>query len=204
VSKNGGGGDLIMSNGQKPHGAGRSSFEFVDFDRILQSLSPTPSSVFLDIGCGRGRFTIAMAESIGPRGKVYGIDAWQGGLDELDDQAAARNLKNIETINANANEHIPLEDSTIDVCFMATVLHDLLRDASGEVAMDEVARVLKPDGKLVIVEFKKIEESPGPPLNVRLSPEETEKVVTSFGFVKDEVADAGPFHYLLVASLAKR
>ncbi len=70
-------------------------------------------------------------------------------------------------------------------------------------AMNEIARVLKPGGRLCIIEFKKVEDGPGPPLSVRLSPEETEEVVAPLGFVKDRVTDVGPFHYLIAASLAK-
>jgi ubiquinone/menaquinone biosynthesis C-methylase UbiE len=193
-----------MSAGQEPHGAGRSTFEFVDLNRLLQALSLTPSTVFLDLGCGRGNYAIPVAESIGPQGKVYGVDAWREGLEELEERAAARGLKNITAIHANLNEHIPLEDGTVDVCFMATVLHDLLREGSGLVAMDEIARVLRPGGRLCIVEFEKVEDGPGPPLSVRLSPEETEAVITPFGFVKEQVTGVGPFHYLLAASMARR
>jgi ubiquinone/menaquinone biosynthesis C-methylase UbiE len=192
-----------MSTGQKPYGAGRSTFELVDFNLVLQALSLTPSTVFLDLGCGRGNYAIAVAESMGPRSKVYAVDAWREGLEELETQAAARGLDIITTIHANLNEHIPLEDGTVDVVFMATVLHDLLRESSGEVAMNEIRRVLKPGGRLCIVEFKKVEDGPGPPLNVRLSPEETEELVAPFGFVKDRITDLGPFHYLLAASMAE-
>ena len=192
-----------MSGGQTTHGTGRSTFELLDFDRVLHILSLTPSTVFLDLGCGRGNYTIAVAESMGPQGKVYAVDAWREGLEELEERAAARALSNITTIHANLNEHIPLEEGIADVCFMATVLHDLLRESSGEVVMDEIKRVLKPGGRLCIIEFKKVEDGPGPPLGVRLSPEETEAFVTSFGFVKDQVADLGPFHYFLLASMAR-
>ncbi len=192
-----------MSAGQKPHGAGSSTFELVDLDLVLQTLSLTPPTVFLDLGCGRGNYAIAVAESMGPRGKVYAIDAWREGLAELQVRAAARGLTNITTLHANLNEHIPLEDGAVDVCFMATVLHDLLRGGTGEVVMEEIRRVLSPCGKLSIIEFKKVEDGPGPPLNVRLSPEETERLIAPFGFVKDRLIDVSPFHYLLAASMAR-
>ncbi len=73
----------MMSAGKKPHGAGRSTFELVDLERVLQALSLTPQTVFLDLGCGAGNYTIPVAEAIGPLGRVYGVDAWQEGLDEL-------------------------------------------------------------------------------------------------------------------------
>ena len=68
--------------------------------------------------------------------------------------------------------------------------------------MEEITRVLKPSGKFCVIEFKKIEDSPGPPLNIRLSPEETERVVVRHGFVRERIVDVGPYHYLLVASRA--
>jgi ubiquinone/menaquinone biosynthesis C-methylase UbiE len=193
-----------MIDSVKPHGAGKSSFDFIDVSRVIRSLSLTPSTVLLDLGCGKGNFAMVAAEAIGPKGRVYGVDAWQEGLDELESRAAAKNLSNVVTVHANLNEHIPLEDDTIDVCLLSTVLHDLLREGSGQVVMDEIVRVLKPGGTAAIIEFKKIEDSPGPPLSVRLSPEETESVVAPFGFVSDGVIDLGPFHYLFSAHLADR
>jgi ubiquinone/menaquinone biosynthesis C-methylase UbiE len=189
-----------MSTGQKHHGAGKSSFELVNVDRVFQSLSLTPSTVFLDLGCGEGNYSIAAAKLMGPQAVVYGIDAWQEGLEELKKRAASQGLFNITTIQANLNEHIPLEDATVDVCLIATVLHDLLRESTGEMALAEIARVLRPAGQLCIVEFKKIEDGPGPPVSVRLSPEETENIITSFGFVKNQIIEVGPFHYLVTAS----
>ncbi|OPY65747.1 MAG: Demethylmenaquinone methyltransferase [Syntrophorhabdaceae bacterium PtaU1.Bin034] len=193
-----------MSTGQKPHGAGRSTFEFVDADLVFKSLSLTPGTVFLDLGCGRGNYALAAARSMGPHSTVYGVDAWQEGLEELKRQADSEGLRNVITVHANLNERIPLGDAAVDVCFMATVLHDLLRESSGETVMTETARVLRPGGRLCIIEFKKIEGSPGPPLSVRLSPEETEAIITPFGFVKDRIIDVSPFHYLIAASLAER
>lgn len=190
-----------MSIGEKPHGAGRSTFELVDVDRVFQILSLKPSTVFLDLGCGKGRYALAAARSMGPHSTVYGIDAWQKGVEELKQQAASEGFHNIIAIHANLNEHIPLEDATVDVCFMVSVLHDLLRESSGETAMAEIVRVLRPGGRLYIIEFKKIEDGIGPPLSVRLSPEETETIITPFGFVKDHVTDVGSFHYLIAASL---
>ena len=188
-----------MNGERKMHGAGKSTFEFVDLHRVLEGLSLTPSTVFLDLGCGAGNYTIPVAETIGPNGRVYGIDGWQEGLDELKRRAAALGLANIETIRADLNEHIPIGDALVDVCFASTVLHDLLREAPGEKVMGEIARVLKPAGRLAILEFKKTEDGPGPPVAVRLSPEETEELVAASGFVKDRVIDLGPFHYLLIA-----
>ena len=142
---------------------------------------------------------VVSLQAIGSLGTVYGIDAWQEGLGELKRRAAAKGLRNIEAIHADLNDHIPVGDGEVDLCFMATVFHDLLRDDSGEKVLREIDRVLKPGGRLSIIEFKKVEDGPGPPLGVRLSPEETEEKVGSLGFTKDRVIDLGPYHYMLIA-----
>jgi ubiquinone/menaquinone biosynthesis C-methylase UbiE len=187
----------------KPLGAGHGTFDLIDRESFFEELRLGKSTVLLDIGCGRGDYTIALAELIGPEGRVYALDAWREGLAQVRKRASIRGLKNIETVRADVNKRIPLEDGTIDVCLMATVLHDLLREGTGEVALRETARVLKPGARLAIVEFKKVEVGPGPPQQVRLSEEETEAVVTPYGFKKEQVSELGAYHYLFVASMPR-
>ena len=192
-----------METGEKPHGAGRSSFAFVDQDVLFSALSLKPSTVFLDIGCGRGDYTFAAADRIGGTGRVYAVDAWREGLDVVEQRARSQGITTIETLEANANIRIPLPGESVDAVFMATVFHDLLRGNTGETALREIRRVLKPAGRLAIIEFKKIADSPGPPLDVRLSSEEVEERIGPFGFTRETLLDVGPYHYLLVASLRK-
>ncbi len=87
---------------------------------------------------------------------------------------------------------------------MATVLHDLLLEGTGEVPLKEARRVLKPDGMLAIVVFKKVEDGPGPPLSIRLSDQEVEEVLKPFGFFKERVREVGLYHYLFIASIGVR
>lgn len=94
------------------------------------------------------------------------------------------------------SKRIPLEDRNIDIALMATVLHDLIEVNAERGTLKEVRRVLKPGGKLVIIEFKKVEGPPGPPVAIRLTPEETEKIVSGYGFKQEKVIDIGPYNYL--------
>ena len=158
--------------------------------------------MLLDLGCGRGDYTIALAEVIGPAGLIYAIDAWEDGLARVRERAASLGLENIKTIVADANKSIPLPDDSVDICLMATVLHDLLRDGPGDVALRETARVLRPAGRLAVVEFKKAEDGMGPPARIRLSENDTKVVLERFGFKTGQAQDLGPYHYLIVASLS--
>ncbi len=190
-----------MDEPRKPHGAGRSTFDLIDADRFFEALNVRPSTVILDLGAGMGNYTVRLAEATGPGGRVFALDAWEEGLARVRERASLGHLGNIETLLADANEGIPLEDGTIDICLVATVLHDLLRDATGETVLREMLRVLKPGGRLAILEFKKIEGPPGPPLKVRLSEKDVEDLLRPFGFHSDSVSDVGEYHYLFIASL---
>ena len=50
----------------------------------------------------------------------------------------------------------------------------------------------------VVMEFKKIDGPPGPPLHIRLSPEDVENLLAPFGFKQEHLADVGPYNYLML------
>ncbi|HOW56126.1 MAG TPA: methyltransferase domain-containing protein [Syntrophorhabdaceae bacterium] len=188
-----------MNESRKPHGAGRSTYELIDTERFFEILNVEKSMVLLDIGAGSGDYTIPLAEAIGPGGHIYALDAWEEGLARVRARASEKHLNNVSTLEADANEHIPVADGTVDICLIANVLHDLLREATGETVIREMLRVLKPGGRLALLEFKKIGDGPGPPLHIRLSEEDVRNLLVPFGFHIGSVSDVGKYHYLLIA-----
>lgn len=188
-----------MNESRRPHGAGRSTYELIDTDRFFEILNVGRSMVLLDVGAGGGDYTIPLAEAVGPGGRIYAVDAWEEGLERVRARASEKHLNNISTLAADANERIPVDERAIDICLIANVLHDLLREATGETVIREMLRVLKPGGRLAVLEFKKIEDSPGPPLHIRLSEEDLRSLLAPFGFNIDSVSDVGKYHYLLIA-----
>lgn len=189
-----------MKEPRKPPGAGHGTFDLIDAGRLFDALDVRKSMVLLDLGSGRGDYTVPLAEAVGPEGSVFAVDAWEEGLARVRERASQRHLNNISTLMADVNKGIPLNDGTVDICLMATVLHDLLREGTGETVLRETARVLKPGGRLAVLEFKKIEDGPGPPLKIRLSEKDVEDLLVPLGFHIDSVSDVGRHHYLLIAA----
>jgi ubiquinone/menaquinone biosynthesis C-methylase UbiE len=73
-----------------------------------------------------------------------------------------------------------------------------VEDKIDQEVLRETARVVKPNGTLAILEFRKIDGPPGPPRHIRLSPEQVDDLLAPFGFKQGHVADVGPYNYLLL------
>ena len=115
-------------NDKKPTGAGKSSYDLIDVDTFFNELDLQKRISFLDLACGRGAYCLAASEIVGEKGRVYGVDLWPQGIELLKAAAADRGLTNIEAMVSDAGEKFPLDDDCIDVCLMATVLHDFVED----------------------------------------------------------------------------
>jgi ubiquinone/menaquinone biosynthesis C-methylase UbiE len=185
-------------NNGKPTGAGKSSFDLIDAEKFFRELGLHQGTSFLDVASGSGAYSLAACDIIGPEGHVFAVDLWAEGIELLKKAAKERELDNITATVSDVGRHIPVEDRSIDVCLMATVLHDFVRDRIQQGVLDEIVRALKPDGALAVMEFKKIDGPPGPPVHVRLSPEDVADILAPCGFKKERIADVGPYNYLML------
>lgn len=184
----------------KPKGAGKSSFELIDTDIFRQMLPVHQGSVILDLACGKGLYTLFLSELVGPFGLVYAVDLWEEGLGILTEEALKKEVGNIFTIKADATSEIDIDAHSLDLCLMATVLHDFKEMGADQAVLKQVLNLLKPGGCLAVVEFKKMDGPPGPPAQIRLTPEETQGLVTGLGFKLLGTADIGTSNYMMTFS----
>lgn len=188
----------------RPPGAGKSSFDLIDTRKLFGHLDIPEGSTFLDLGCGSGAYSVFAAGLVGIRGQVIAVDLWDEGIASLQRRMSELGIANIRTIIADIGKPLPqLADDSIDLCFMATVLHDLVEAGTSEGALREIRRIVAPRGHLAIVEFKKTEGPPGPPLKIRLSPEELADIVKPYGFTGQGVFELGPHNYLAIFGFAE-
>ena len=181
---------------KKPLGAGKSSFDLIDPEILFSALGLKEDAVFLDAACGRGAYSLAAAPYIGPGGRIYAFDLWEEGIASLQKETRLKASSPIAAQVVDVSRQIPLEDQSVDVCLLATVLHDLIQDRTETGAIREIERTLKPGGTLAVIEFKKIEGPPGPPIRIRIAPEEVVERLQPHSFSLIRVLDLGPFNYL--------
>ena len=180
-----------------PPGAGRSSFELIDARALLRGLPLAAGSSFLDVACGKGLYTLAAREIVGETGSLIAFDLWEEGIAWLRREAVRRGYGNIHAFVADAGRPLPVPTNSVDVALLAMVLHDLVESGRERGALEELERVIRPGGSLAVLEFKKVEPPPGPPLHVRITAEEVARVVTACGFRRTALAEPSVPTYLM-------
>ena len=98
----------------------------------------------VDYGCGPGRYTLPIAEFVGPKGKVFAVDIQPLAIKTVKEKAAKRGLTNVETILVESY-HTGIQSSSIDLVFFVDTLHQI-EDCNA--LFCEICRLLKPDGLL--------------------------------------------------------
>ena len=179
-----------------PIAAGGSSFDLIDSQKLFAAIQLNQGMTFLDVACGYGYYSIAASHYVGEKGIVYAVDLWKEGIDHLSNHIKENNINNTQALLADVTKRIPIESARADICLLATVLHDFIFEKTEDRVLKEIHRILKPEGRFVVVEFKKIASKPGPPIEIRITPEQVEKKVTPYGFQLLKTIEIGEFNYL--------
>lgn len=182
--------------GTQGHKSGSSSFHMHDPEAVFDLLALKKGDCFLDLGCGPGDYSLEASRFVGNTGVVYSLDRSELLINNLKRRVAEEGIMNLVAMVADATRRLPIEDGCVDICLVATALHipDITRNA--EALCNEIRRVLKPDGCLAIIECHKEDVSFGPPQHMRLSPEDSEGLITRYGFKKTGIIDLG-YNYMI-------
>jgi ubiquinone/menaquinone biosynthesis C-methylase UbiE len=182
-------------HGHKHHG--KSTRDILDPKRVLMAIGLENGQKFLDAGCGDGFISIEASKIVGNQGQVYALDEYEPSLEHIRNEIHELGIRNMKVIQADMTRCIPLDDNLIDRCVMANVLHGFAAEGTLKSVLFEIMRVLKPGGTFAVVEFNKLEGPPGPPYNVRLSPEDVEEILEDHRFQIGGTEDVGKYHYLV-------
>jgi ubiquinone/menaquinone biosynthesis C-methylase UbiE len=127
--------------------------------------------VFVDVGSGTGFFTRAAAEIVGRSGHVYAVDMSAEMLAFMHAHGIPLNVAPTHS----AEYAIPLDDAVADMAFLAFVAHET---PDLERFLREVRRIVKPGGRIAIVDWKKQQEEQGPAMEERLDRPDLEAAAT--------------------------
>jgi ubiquinone/menaquinone biosynthesis C-methylase UbiE len=117
-----------------------------------------PGEQVLDVGCGTGALAIEVARRVGRAGRVTGIDPGTQQIASARSKAARRHMP--IDFQIGLIEQLPFPDQSFDVVFSTLMIHHLPANLKRQ-GLAEIARVLKPGGRLVIADFKRKQERQG-------------------------------------------
>jgi len=125
--------------------------------RFVEKLSLTPEMTVVDFGCGPGFFTVELAKHAG---RVVGVDLQADMLKKARRKTEKAGVQNVEFLQSDGAS-LQLPDASVDLIMLYTVFHEI---ADPDAAIKEFHRILKPSGRLVIVEVIKKHLIPGAPI----------------------------------------
>lgn len=167
----------------------------LDPERVLDRIGVRAGMTVADLGAGPGFFTLPLAARVGPSGRVYATDTSRDMLKVLEQRGLPPQVR---TIHAQESR-FDIPDGAVDTALLAFVLHEL---AHAPEFLGEVRRILRPGGRLAVLEWVPQEEAIGPPLHERLSETQSEALLTAGGFQIMERDHPNASNYLLVTAPA--
>lgn len=166
---------------------------------ILKSVGIEKGMTVADLGCGPGFFTVPLASIVGREGTVYAVDASPEVLERLRESLKLEEQRWAVRIMQADVSRTAVPTSSVDVAFFANVLHDIVDKAA---FFGEVKRICRPGGSAADIDWKKTPTEYGPPLEIRLTEDESRRLLSENGFKFVRRIDAGPYHYGLVCRLS--
>ena len=125
-------------------------------ERAIALLAPAPGERVLDLGCGCGDSSLALARRVAPGGRVLGLDLSEPMLARARERAAAAGLGNLDFRVADV-QSVPLEAGAFDAAFSR---FGVMFFADPVAAFRNVRGALRPGGRLVFACWGPVKENP--------------------------------------------
>jgi len=168
--------------------------KFIDPSAVIAQMDLKQGETIADFGCGTGYFSIPLAQKIGEEGKVYSLDVVPEKLEAVESQAKTLGLTNliVQRVNLENKEGSKLKAESIDWVIMKDVL---FQNNEKNNMLEEAKRVLKPGGKVLLVEWKTEDTAIGPDQEIRISKEKALELINKCELGIEKEIAAGDFHY---------
>jgi ubiquinone/menaquinone biosynthesis C-methylase UbiE len=167
-------------------------------EQIMDALQIAEGSIVADLGAGGGWFTIRLARRVGPNGIVYAEDIQPEMIEAIKGRVQRENLTNVKPILGTPNDpRLPPGLDAVLIVGSYREMDDPPR-ADPITLLKNVARALKPQGRVGIVDFTPGGGGPGPASEERVAPEAVIQTAGAAGLQLIAREDVPPFMYLLV------
>ena len=163
-------------------------------DKALQAIGIRRGMAVADVGAGSGFMSFKMAKLVGPSGKVYANDIQPEMLEILRTRAQQDKVTNVQTVLGTVSDP-KLPADAIDLILLVDVYHEF---SQPQAMLDRMREALKPNGRLVLFEYRK--EDPTVPIRPehKMSVSEVKAEVEPEGFQFDQVIEVLPRQHIII------
>ncbi|TSC67503.1 MAG: methylase involved in ubiquinone/menaquinone biosynthesi [Parcubacteria group bacterium Gr01-1014_73] len=170
---------------------------FSDPEKNLEQFDLQKGMRVADFGAGSGFYAFAAARLVGDKGKVFAVDIQKDLLTRLKKEAAAKKLLNIEIVWGDLEKAggAKLKDNSVDRLIISNLLFQI---GGKENLAKEATRVLKPNGKVLAIDWTDSFGGLGPPDKDIFGKAAARALFENAGFVLERTIDTGVHHYGLV------
>ncbi|WP_397379335.1 class I SAM-dependent methyltransferase [Prosthecobacter sp.] len=168
--------------------------------QMREQLNVKPGMVVCDMGCGNGYHTLPLAEMVGEKGKVYAVDVQPEMIEMLKQNIESKGLKNIVPINSLYHDP-KLPPNTCDMILLVDVYHEFSHPVQMLAGM---RAALKPDGQLVLVEFRAEDDSVPIKPEHKMTKAQINKEMNANGFKLVREYDGLPWQHLMFFGKAEQ
>lgn len=172
--------------------------KLLDAKKILNKIPLEQDMMVADLGCGgAAHFTLPAAKMVGEDGVVFAIDVLKFVLDSVQSRAKMEGLTNIKTIWADLEifGSTYIKNLSIDAVLLVNIFFQSRKHLN---IFKEAVRILKPGGKLLIVDWKSTKIPFGPSPEIRIKKEEIKAIAHRLGLEKIDEFSAGDYHFGLL------
>jgi SAM-dependent methyltransferase len=164
----------------------------------LDAIGLKPGMAVAEVGAGTGYVALRMATRVGPSGKVYANDLQPQMLILLRNNASKGGITNVETVLGTETDP-KLPAGQMDLIILVDVYHEF---SEPQKMLQGIRRALKPDGRLVQLEYRK--EDPNVPIlpDLKMSVAEAKTEVEAEGFKLETVIETLPRQHILIYTKA--
>lgn len=171
---------------------------FLHPEKVLEELEIKPGMQIADFGSGHGYFAIPLAKIVGQEGKIFALDVLKTALEAVGGKAKLEGVSNITTIwsNLELKNGSKLQSQSMDLVILANILFQSQKKSE---IITEAKRVLKSNGKLVIIDWQP-KGVLAPKQGWLITDKEAIALVQNQGFKLEKEFDTDNHHYGLVFS----
>lgn len=172
--------------------------ELINPDYLFKQLDIQQGMRIADLGCGgNGRFCIPAGRLVGQRGIIYAVDILKSVLQEVAKKARLEGVNNVKPIWSNLEIYgaTKIKDSSVNIAFLINILFQAKEHKE---IIREATRILKPGGKLLIVDWTQTATPFGPSLVDRVKPEDLKKIARNINLELVDEFKAGKYHFGLL------